>query len=62
MYLRCLTGDHPRQWLRWLPWAEYIYNTAFQSALKATLFQLVYGREPPSIVYGCGGQDHGGTR
>jgi transposase InsO family protein len=19
MYLRCLTGDRPRQWLRWLP-------------------------------------------
>jgi hypothetical protein len=27
MYLRCFTGDHPRQWLRWLPWAEYTYNT-----------------------------------
>ena len=49
MYLRCLTSDRPRQWLRWLPWAEYIYNTAFQSALKTTPFQLVYGREPPSI-------------
>ena len=49
MYLRCLTGDRPRQWLRWLPWAEYIYNTAFQSAIKTTPFQLVYGREPPSI-------------
>ena len=46
MYLRCLTGDRPRQWL---PWAEYIYNTALQSALKTTPFQLVYGREPPSI-------------
>jgi hypothetical protein len=22
MYPRCLTGDHPRQWLQWLPWAE----------------------------------------
>jgi len=23
MYLRCLTGDRPRQWVRWLPWAEF---------------------------------------
>lgn len=23
MYLRCLTGDRPRQWLSWLPWAEF---------------------------------------
>jgi len=49
MYLRCLTGDRPRQWLRWLPWAEFIYNTTFQTALKSTPFQIVYGRDPPSI-------------
>jgi transposase InsO family protein len=49
MYLRCMTGDRPRQWLRWLPWAEYIYNTAFQTALKTTPFAIVYGRDPPTI-------------
>jgi transposase InsO family protein len=48
MYLRCLTGDRPRQWLRWLPWAEYIYNTAFHTALQETPFRVVYGRDPPS--------------
>jgi hypothetical protein len=49
MYLRCFTGDRPRHWLRWLPWAEYIYNTAFQSSLRETPFRVVYGRDPPSI-------------
>jgi hypothetical protein len=49
MYLRCLTGDRPRQWLRWLPWAEYVYNTAYQSSLRDTPFRVVYGRDPPSI-------------
>jgi hypothetical protein len=49
MYLCCLIGDHPRQWPHWLPWVEYIYNTADQSALKTTLFQIVYGRDPSSI-------------
>jgi hypothetical protein len=49
MYLRCLTGDRPRQWLRWLPWAEYLFNTAFQSSLRDTPFCVVYGRDPPSI-------------
>lgn len=49
MYLRCFTGDRPRQWLRWLPWAEFVYNTAYQSALKETPFKLVYGCDPPSI-------------
>jgi hypothetical protein len=49
MYLRCLTGDQPRQWLQWLPWAEYIYNTAFHTALQETPFCVVYGRDPPTL-------------
>jgi hypothetical protein len=49
MYLRCFTGDRPKQWLCWLPWAEYVYNTAYQSLLRDTPFKVVYGRDPPSI-------------
>jgi hypothetical protein len=50
MYLRCLTGDcPPPQWLRWLPWAKYIYNTAFQASLKDKPFKIIYGHDPPSI-------------
>ncbi|KAG8052623.1 hypothetical protein GUJ93_ZPchr0001g30062 [Zizania palustris] len=49
MYLRCFTGDRPKQWLRWLPWTEYVYNTAYQSSLRDTPFRVVYGRDPPSI-------------
>jgi hypothetical protein len=49
MYLRCFTGDRPREWLRWLPWAEYTYNTAYQSSLRDTPFRVVYGRHPPSL-------------
>jgi hypothetical protein len=33
MYLRCLAGDRPREWLKWLPWAEFYYNTSYQTAL-----------------------------
>jgi transposase InsO family protein len=29
MYLRCLIGDRPRQWLQWLPRAEFCYNSAY---------------------------------
>ena len=50
MYLRCITGDRPRAWLEWLPWAEYCYNTAFHSALRATPFQVVYDRPPPALL------------
>lgn len=50
MYLRCLSGDRPRHWVRWLSWAEFCYNTSYHSALKATPFQVVYGRPPPAII------------
>jgi len=50
MYLRCLTGDRPRTWLEWLPWAEYCYNTSYHSALRTTPFEVVYGRAPPVLL------------
>ena len=50
MYLRCLTGDRPRTWLEWLSWAEYCYNTSYHSALRATPFEVVYGRAPPVLL------------
>jgi len=49
MYLRCLTGDRPRQWLQWLPWAEFVFNTAYQTSLRDTPFRVIYGRDPPSL-------------
>ena len=50
MYLRCITGDRPRAWLDWLPWAEYVYNTAYHTALRSSPFQVVYGRPPPTLL------------
>jgi hypothetical protein len=44
MYLRCLTGDRPRQWVQWLPWAEFYYNLAYQASLKMSPFRVVYDR------------------
>jgi hypothetical protein len=28
-YLHCLAGDRPRSWLRWLPWAEFCFNSSY---------------------------------
>ena len=36
--------------MRWLPWAEYCYNTSYQTALKATPFEVVYGHSPPTLA------------
>jgi hypothetical protein len=50
MYLRCVIGDRPRSWVDWLSWAEYCYNTSLHTALRATPFEVVYGRPPPPIL------------
>ncbi|KAL9447417.1 hypothetical protein AB3S75_014979 [Citrus x aurantiifolia] len=47
-YLRCFTGDQPRKWTEWIPWAEFSYNTFIHSSTKMTPFETVYGFPPPS--------------
>jgi hypothetical protein len=47
MYLCCLIGDRPREWLRLLPLVEYCYNTSFQSSSRMSPFHVVYGHDPP---------------
>ncbi|KAJ0970323.1 hypothetical protein J5N97_023200 [Dioscorea zingiberensis] len=49
-YLRCFVADQPRQWLRYLPWAEWHYNTAWHSAIRMTPYEAVFGRAPPSLL------------
>ncbi|KAA0041991.1 Transposon Ty3-G Gag-Pol polyprotein [Cucumis melo var. makuwa] len=46
--------DQPKEWIKWISWAEYWYNTTFQRALGMTPFQVVYGRKPPPLLsYGA---------
>ncbi|KAA8522099.1 hypothetical protein F0562_012587 [Nyssa sinensis] len=40
----------PKEWSRWLAWAEYCYNTSWHSAIKMTPFEVVYGRPPPTLL------------
>ncbi|KAJ0482832.1 putative nucleotidyltransferase, Ribonuclease H [Helianthus annuus] len=49
-YLRCFTGDNPKKWHEWLPWAEYSYNTSTHASTKMMPFQVVYGRVPPKLI------------
>ncbi|KAL0552393.1 hypothetical protein IC582_011502 [Cucumis melo] len=54
VYLRCFCNDKPKEWIKWISWAEYWYNTTFQRALGMTSFQVVYGRKPPPLLsYGA---------
>ncbi|KAA0059477.1 hypothetical protein IC582_002782 [Cucumis melo] len=49
-YLRCFCNEKPKEWAKWLPWTEYWYNTTFQRSIGMTPFQVVYGRQPPTIL------------
>ncbi|KAL0535737.1 hypothetical protein IC582_030078 [Cucumis melo] len=49
-YLRCFCNEKPKEWSKWLPWTEYWYNTTFQRSIGMTPFQVVYGRQPPTIL------------
>ena len=45
-FLRCTVHACPRQWFKWLPLAEYWYNTSFHSALQLSPFEVLYGHPP----------------
>lgn len=51
-YLRCMVHTNPKQWLKWLPLAEYWYNTNHHSSLKLSPFQALYGYPPPNLSLG----------
>ena len=46
-YLRCLVGQIPHSWSKWLALAEFWYNTNYHSSLEMTPFQALYGIIPP---------------
>ncbi|GJY77978.1 reverse transcriptase [Tanacetum coccineum] len=49
-YLRCMTGDKPKEWMQWLSLAEYWYNINFHSSTNITPFEAAYGQPPPTYV------------
>ena len=49
-YLRRFVNGKPHIWARWLPRAEYWYNTSFYTATNYTPFKALYGRDPPHLI------------
>ena len=48
-YLRCFASDRPKEWAKWLPWAEWWYNTTYHSSTKCAPYEALYGRPAPVI-------------
>ncbi|KAA8546651.1 hypothetical protein F0562_003118 [Nyssa sinensis] len=40
----------PKEWSKWLAWAEYCYNTSWHSAIKMIPFEIGYGWPPPTLL------------
>ena len=43
--VRCMCGEKPNEWLKWLPMAEFWYNTNY--AIQTTPYEIMYGQTPP---------------
>ena len=49
-YLRCFVGIKPKAWIKWLPMAEWWYNTNHHSSTGLTPFEAIYGFMPPKLL------------
>lgn len=45
-YLRCFCYDKLKEWSRYLPLAEWWYNTTYHSTIKRTSYEVLYGQKP----------------
>ena len=50
LYLWCFCFKNAKAWTKYLVWAEYWYNTSYQTSLGVTPFEAVYGRQSPKLV------------
>ncbi|KAJ3696419.1 hypothetical protein LUZ61_000124 [Rhynchospora tenuis] len=51
-YLRCMVFDQQKKWCKWLPLAEYWYNTSPQQSLGTSPFFALYGYHPTLLPLG----------
>lgn len=48
-YLRAMVSSRPKQWCKWLPLAEWWYNTSYNSAIKMSPYEALYGEKPRQL-------------
>lgn len=54
-FLRCFVHACPSKWLKWLPLAEFWYNSSHHSAIGRSPFEALYGYSPRH--FGISSQD-----
>ena len=43
-YLKCMVGERPKDWSKWVPLVEWWYNTIFHSATQTIPYKVMYGQ------------------
>lgn len=51
-YFRCFTSDRPKSWRKWLPMAEFWYNTFYHTSMGITPHEALYGVKPVPLNMG----------
>nr|GEW36501.1 Ty3/gypsy retrotransposon protein [Tanacetum cinerariifolium] len=49
-YLCVMVSNRPQQWVKFLSWAEYCYNTSYHNSIKMSPFQALYVRLPLAMI------------
>lgn len=47
-YLRCMTREHPNEWVNWLPMVKWCYNSTHHSTIDTTPYEALYGQTSSS--------------
>nr|GEX06451.1 retrovirus-related Pol polyprotein from transposon 17.6 [Tanacetum cinerariifolium] len=47
---RCMCEEKPKEWVNWIPLAEYWYNNSYHTTIKTTPYQVVYGQVSPDHI------------
>ena len=42
-----MTGERLRDWVKWIPMAEWWYNTLYHTITHTSLYEAVYSQTPP---------------
>lgn len=48
-YLRAMVSQRPKMWAKWLALAEWWYNLTYNSAIKMSPYEALYGTQPRQI-------------
>ncbi|RDY05430.1 Tf2-8, partial [Mucuna pruriens] len=49
-YLMCSINGYPKQWMKWLAWAEFWFSPSYNASIDMSPFHALYGREPPTVI------------